>query len=85
MDKFNKNWYKNIKKSPLTPPDYTFGIVWPILYMLILISFIVFVSSDIPKEKKYIPLLLFFIQLIANLIWTTLFFRFVFCRLFVCV
>lgn len=76
MDKFNKNWYKNIKKSPLTPPNYTFGIVWPILYMLILGSFIVFVSSDVPKEKKYIPLLLFFIQLVANLIWTTLFFRY---------
>ena len=43
MTKYEKNidkWYKNLKKSPLTPPDYVFGIVWPILYLLLLIYFL---------------------------------------------
>ena len=33
--KYNNNWYKNLKKSPLTPPSKTFSIVWPILYIMI--------------------------------------------------
>ena len=28
-------WYDSLKKSSLTPPDYVFGIVWPILYLMI--------------------------------------------------
>lgn len=27
--------YSSLKQSPLTPPDYLFGLVWPILYLLI--------------------------------------------------
>ena len=28
------SWYRGLTKPPLTPPDATFGIVWPILYVL---------------------------------------------------
>ena len=30
-----KEWYYNLKKSKLSPPNYVFGIVWPILYLLL--------------------------------------------------
>ena len=73
MTKYKNNidkWYKNLKKSPLTPPDYVFGIVWPILYFLLLIYFILTL-----QEKNKIPLVYFMIQLILNLFWTTVFFR----------
>ena len=73
MTKYKNNidkWYKNLKKSPLTPPDYVFGIVWPILYFLLLIYFILAL-----QEKNKIPLVYFMIQLILNLFWTTVFFR----------
>lgn len=26
-------WYNSLRKSPLTPPGYIFGLVWPILYL----------------------------------------------------
>lgn len=67
------NWYKSLNKAPWTPPSYVFGIVWPILYVLMGISFLL-----VWKNKKCFPycspLTYFLIQLGFNLIWTTLFF-----------
>ena len=34
-----KSTYKNYKRPPLSPPPYLFGIVWPFLYILIIISY----------------------------------------------
>lgn len=37
---FNKDTeYNNLKKSKIMPPSYVFAIVWPILYLLIGISY----------------------------------------------
>ena len=34
------DWYANLVKSPLNPPSFVFGIVWPILYAIMaLVSF----------------------------------------------
>ena len=67
-------WYKKLKVAPWNPPDYVFGIVWPILYVLMFIS-----ASIIYSDKKCYPycypLTIFFVQLGLNLSWTTIFFR----------
>ena len=31
-------WYRGMKKSPLNPPDFVFGIVWPLLYITLAIA-----------------------------------------------
>jgi len=31
------SWYFSLNKAPLNPPGYVFGIVWPILYLLMAI------------------------------------------------
>lgn len=71
----NDNWYINLKKAPWSPPNYLFGIVWPILYFLMAISYVI-----ISQEDECIPycnaLTLFIIQLGLNLIWTTIFFKY---------
>lgn len=72
-----KDWYKNINKSSLTPPNYVFGIIWPILYTLIGISFFVYINSFYTNKG----LILFTIQLVLNLIWPYLFFE----KRFLCV
>jgi len=67
-------WYKNLNRAPWSPPSVVFGIVWPILYTLMTIAFIM-VWKD---EKCYpycTPLTFFLIQLIFNLCWTTIFFK----------
>ena len=67
-------WYKELKVAPWNPPSYVFGIVWPILYLLMFISLII-----VWTDKKCYPyctaITYFIIQLFFNLIWTTLFFR----------
>ena len=70
MKNYNKEWYNKLNKSKLTPPKYLFGIVWPILYLLLAIFFIFSY-----RNKEYKSLIFFVIQLVLNLSWTTFFFR----------
>lgn len=67
-------WYENLKKPDLTPPNYVFSIVWPILYAMMAVS-----SYRIWKLETCVgfchPLVIFSIGLAFNLIWTTLFFK----------
>ena len=58
-------WYVDLIKSPLNPPSYVFGIVWPILYGLM--AFVSFKSAD-KIWKLFIP------QLILNAAWSWMFF-----------
>ena len=60
-------WYQDLIKSPLNPPGYVFGIVWPILYLLMSIS-----AFRTFNETKN----LFLIQLLFNAMWSWLFFAF---------
>ena len=70
----NREWYNSLKKSKLTPPGYVFGIVWPILYILLAVSFVLTLKS--PKCIGFCSPLVFFIaQMALNFIWTTVFFR----------
>ena len=61
------SWYLLLNKSELNPPSYVFGIVWPILYILMM-------ASAFLAHKKIFSI--FIIQLIFNAAWSWLFFRF---------
>lgn len=61
------SWYQGLVKSNLNPPGYVFGIVWPILYLLMGIT----VWRTFYTIKK-----LFYVQLFFNAIWSWLFFSF---------
>ena len=71
----NKTWYRSLKKSKLTPPDYVFSIVWPILYTLLGISFYFMISAE-ECVGFCKPLVFFLAQMALNIIWSTLFFRY---------
>lgn len=64
-------WYDSLKKSPLTPPSGVFGPVWSVLYLLMVLSLLVYIRTS-PSPKG---LALFFIQLFFNVTWSILFFR----------
>ena len=66
-----ENWYKNLNKSSLTPPSYVFGYVWPILYILIILSFVIYVNGKYTSKG----IILYITQFILNLTWTKLFFE----------
>ena len=60
-------WYMGLNKSSLNPPGYVFGIVWPILYILMSVS----AFRTFPTSKN-----IFYAQLFFNAIWSWVFFYF---------
>jgi len=69
-------WYKHLKKSPLTPPDYVFGIVWPILYFFLFLYFILLLREKKVSNKNIIPVLIPFVaQILVNFAWAPVFFK----------
>ena len=65
------NWYNTLNKSNYTPPSYVFSIVWSILYVLIITSFLIIITT---KKCNIYCLLPFIIQFIINISWTYVFF-----------
>ena len=66
-DTSNDVWYQSLNKSPLNPPGFVFGIVWPILYFLMSVS----AYRTFPYTRN-----LFLFQLFFNAIWSWIFFAF---------
>ena len=63
-------WYKGLIKPSFNPPSWLFGPVWTLLYTLMAISGYLLWQN--PNSK--LPVILFFVQLMLNAIWTPLFF-----------
>ena len=60
-------WYQALNKSDLNPPGYVFGIVWPILYILMSVSaYRTFTDTG----------RVFLTQLVFNTAWSWIFFSF---------
>ncbi len=68
----NSSWYLENKPS-FTPPNFVFPIVWPILYFLIALS-LYFAWIKAKKNEKKKVAVVFGINLIANALWSYLFF-----------
>lgn len=69
----NMNSYSELIKPSFSPPGYLFPIVWSILYILMGIS--LYLISESPGNKK-VAYTLYLYQLLANSLWTLLFFGF---------
>ena len=65
-------WYQSLQKSPLTPPNIVFPIVWNILFILMGLS--VWRIRLRRSHETIFALLLFIIQLGFNILWSYLFF-----------
>jgi translocator protein len=64
-------WYTILAKPAFTPPDWVFGPVWTVLYaMMALAAWLVWRRIGWQGSA----LLLFFVQLALNLLWSILFF-----------
>jgi len=64
-------WYSKQKKPSFNPPNWIFGPVWTLLYLLMGISlYLILVSGKVTT----LAITIFAIQLFLNLIWTGIFF-----------
>ena len=69
------NWYYTLDYPPFTPPVWVFPPAWVILYTLIFISLILFITKR-TNQSKIAGYVLFFVQMFLNIIWTPVFFTF---------
>jgi len=68
-------WYFSLYKSLLTPPDYVFGIVWGVLYVMIAMAGWQLYQYKKPMSVKELRFA-FAAQLVLNWLWSPLFFYF---------
>ncbi len=69
----DSDWYRALQKSPLNPPGWVFGVVWPILYLLMgVAAAIVWRKVELPRRR--VAMTLFAVQLVVNLTWSPVFF-----------
>jgi tryptophan-rich sensory protein len=67
-------WYAHLIKPPFSPPNYLFGPVWTILYVLMGISLALVWVKGVRTERAREALMLFGVQLFLNAIWSPIFF-----------
>lgn len=66
-----ESWYRTIAKPDWTPPDWVFGPVWTILYIMMgVAAWLVWKTRD----RVAPAMALFGVQLALNLAWSLLFF-----------
>lgn len=68
-------WYRTLAHPPGTPPDWVFGPVWTVLYVLMGVSaWLVWRRQDIAPQRTFLALRLWGWQLLLNALWTPAFF-----------
>lgn len=65
--------YEMLQKPPLSPPGFIFPIVWPILYVLMGISYGMLKNNNQTDEEIN---LIYYFQLGVNALWSIFFFVF---------
>jgi benzodiazapine receptor len=72
------SWYATLNKPLFSPPNWIFGPVWTILYILMAIALYLVWTTNVKKKSNVIVrkngLLYFIIQLILNSLWSIVFF-----------
>lgn len=69
----DSSWYRSLKQPSFTPPDIVFSIAWGCLYVCMAIS-ATFLWKSRKTKNRSLALLFWWIQLLLNLVWLTLFF-----------
>ena len=67
--------YASFIKPPLSPPGWLFGVVWPVLYLLMgIAAYLIYLAPQSQDRQQAITL--YWVQLFVNFLWPIVFFRF---------
>jgi translocator protein len=69
-------WYATLNKPSFNPPNYLFGPVWTILYIMMGIACFLVWNSKSVSENKNKAYLFYWVQLFLNFMWSISFFYF---------
>lgn len=68
-------WYAGLNKPFFSPPNWIFGPVWTVLYILMAVAlYLVWSSKSKNKKAQNSALQIFFVQLFFNAFWSIAFF-----------
>ncbi len=67
-------WYAGLNKPSFNPPNWIFGPVWTILFLMMGISFYIIWNLGIDKKDVKAALIIFGVQLLINILWSVIFF-----------
>ena len=70
---YGNAWFAALEKPGFMPPGWAFGVVWPLLYLLMGLA-LAMVLAQPPTARRRMALILFFAQLALNFAWSPLFF-----------
>ena len=68
------SWYVTLQKPSFNPPNYLFGPVWLVLYILMGISLYLICKQPPSKQRKQ-AISIFLIQFVLNVSWSFIFFN----------
>ena len=66
-------WFDALAKPAIFPPPYAFGIVWPILYVLMGFALAHVLAAPKGPHRRH-AVTMFAVQLAVNLLWSPIFF-----------
>ena len=69
----NMNWYHSLNLPFFSPPDWIFGMVWAVLYLLLAVAGFCITCKGLDNTNRKATWLML-IQLVLNSMWTPLFF-----------
>ena len=70
-----KNWYITINKPSWNPPNWLFGPMWTLLYVVMGTAFYLIWKSNLSGTQKRPAVILWVAQLLLNFFWSFIFFN----------
>lgn len=67
-------WYAQLTKPPLLPPNWVFGPMWTLLYILMGVALALLITHSAKHTEKRSAYIWFGIQLLLNTLWSIVFF-----------
>ncbi len=67
-------WYANLNKPFFAPPNWIFGLVWTLLYLMMGVAFFLIWRQGFAKKKVKAAGQFFLAQLALNFLWSPVFF-----------
>jgi translocator protein len=69
-------WYASLSKPSWAPPNWLFGPVWTILYILMGLALYFVWREGLYRRDVRFAILIFGVQLVLNLLWSIVFFSY---------
>lgn len=67
-------WYEQLQKPVINPPNWVFGPVWTILYLMMAVSLFIILNKGLAHPGVKPAICIFLVQLALNAAWTPVFF-----------